>query len=180
MSYAFDKRYGTGKYACAFQPGLGRCGGTGIVARPVDDMVSEAVVSVLMSSAIPSARKQGRRDLSAAESQLLEARRDREELAALRAAGEISGEEWSAMRSVLTERIRRAEAAITATGGSLTVLKGVPIGARARKWWKESGVDQRRLVVRALIEAVPILPATDLSRSGSFDPARVGDPIWRV
>jgi DNA invertase Pin-like site-specific DNA recombinase len=180
MSYSFDQRYGTGKYVCAAQPGLGRCGGTGIVGQPVDDMVSEAVLNMLVSSAIPTARKRSQGDLTAAERELVEARRDRQELAAQRAAGDISGEEWSAMRRVLTNRIKRAEDAIAAAGGSLTALQGVPTGPRARRWWTGSDMDQRRLVVRALIESVPIYPATVKSKSGLFDPARVGDPVWRV
>jgi DNA invertase Pin-like site-specific DNA recombinase len=180
MSYSFDKRYDTGKYVCASQPGLGRCGRTGIVAPAVDDMVSQAVVGMLVSSAIPTARRRGQGDLSVAEKELVEARNDRQELAAQRAARAISAEEWSAMRPVLTDRIKRAEQAISAAGGSLAILKGVPTGLRARKWWAEADMDQRRLVVRALIEKVPIYPATKISRSGVFDSARVGDPIWRV
>lgn len=180
LSYAFDKRYGLGKYVCAAQPGLGRCGGTGIVAQPVDAMLSEAVLAVLVSSAVPTARKRSRVDLTAAENDLVEARRDRQQLAVQRAAGEISAEEWSAMRRVLTDRIKRAENSISSAGGSLSILKGVPTGLRARKWWADADMDQRRLVVRALVESVPIYPATAISKTGVFDPARVGDPVWRV
>jgi site-specific DNA recombinase len=165
---------------CGSQPGLGRCGGTAVVAQPVDDMVSEAVVSMLASSAIPAERRRKAGDLSAAEKELIAARKDRQELAAQRAAGELSAEEWSAMRRVLTDRISRAEESISAAGGSLIVLRGVPTGLRARKWWAAADMDQRRLAVRALIESVPIYPATEKSRLGVFDPTRIGDPVWRV
>jgi DNA invertase Pin-like site-specific DNA recombinase len=180
MSYSFDKRYSKGRYVCSAQPGLGRCGGTAIMAAPIDEMVTAAVLEVLASSAIPTARKLQQGDLSTAEQELLSARADRQEIAVQRASGALSGEEWSAMRQVLSERIKRAENAIAAAGGTLVALRGVPAGARTRKWWSDASLDERRNVVRALVESVLILPATTISRSGVFDASRVSEPVWRV
>ena len=180
MSYSFDKRADAGRYVCSAQPGLGRCGKTAISSAPVDEMVTAAVLEVLASSTIPTAKKMQLGDLSSAEQDLLRARADRQELAVQRAKGDLSGEEWSAMRQVLTERIKRAETSIAAAGGTLVALRGLPAGSRARKWWHDSSIDDRRTVVRALVESVLILPATTLSRSGVFDALRVSDPVWRV
>jgi NAD-dependent SIR2 family protein deacetylase len=79
------------------------------------------------------------------------------------------------MRRVLTERIEHAERAVVATGLGVTALSGIPSGRRAQTWWANAPLDQRRAVVRTLIESVPIAPARAVTNK--FDPARVGEPV---
>jgi site-specific DNA recombinase len=178
LSLSTHPRWGR-RYACVYQPGMDSRGGLTIVADPVDAMISAAVLEVLAGSHLRTVRQERRRsDGTTAERDLLEARRDRDALAAQRARGDISPSEWATMRRVLTERIERAERAVVATGLGLAALSGIPGGRRARTWWANAPLDKRRAVVRTLIESVPIAPA--LAVTNKFDPARVGEPVWRI
>jgi site-specific DNA recombinase len=179
LNSSVDNRTGTRRYNCTYQPGMEPRGGLTIVADPVDAMISAAVVEVLAGSRLRTARQQSRRaDTSAAEQELLDARRQRDDLAAERARGEITPSEWATMRRVLMERIERAERAVAAAGLGLVALSGVPTGRRARTWWATASLEKRRTVVRTLIESVTIKPARGVTNK--FDPARVGEPVWRI
>jgi site-specific DNA recombinase len=179
LNSAIDNRWRSRRYVCTYQPGMEARGGLTIVADPVDAMISAAVVEVLAGSRLRAARQQQRRtDLSAAEQELLDARRDRDELAAQRARNEITPSEWATMRRVLTERIERAERTIAAAGLGLVALTGIPSGRRARTWWATASLEKRRTIVRTLIESVTIAPA--LAVTNKFDPVRVGEPVWRI
>jgi site-specific DNA recombinase len=178
MSSAQGQGSNTRGYACVQQPGLGRCGGIRIVADPVDALVSAAVVEVLAGSKVADARRRNSHgDHDAAEAELVDARTTRDELARMRAAGEISSSEWTTMRKTITERIVRAERLMDAAGVGLSALAGVPTGRRARAWWASAALDQRRTVVRTLVESIAIAPARHGNR---FDSSRVGEPIWRI
>jgi hypothetical protein len=180
LNSAIDNRTGVRRYACTYQPGMEPRGGLTIVAEPVDAMISAAVVEVLSGSRLREARRQRQRpDLAGmAEHDLMDARRDRDELAAQRARGEITPSEWATMRRILTDRIEQAERAVAAAGLGLAALTGVPTGRRARAWWASAAVEKRQTVVRTLIESVTIAPTQRVTNR--FDPARVGEPVWRI
>lgn len=165
------------RYSCIRQPGDSHCGRISIVAKPVETMVEAAVLEVLASSRINDARKAAP-ERSDAERELLAARKDRDDLAAQRARGEITSSEWATMRRILMDRMARAERAVALTGSSLTAIKHVPAGSAARRWWATASVSQKRSVVRALIESIEVRPAR--SSMPSFDAYRVGEPVWRV
>lgn len=179
LSSSMDNRWRSRRYACRYEPGMETRGGLAIVADPVDAMISAAVVEVLAGSRLRVARQQQRQtDVSAAEHELLDCRRDRDELAAQRARGDITPSEWATMRRVLTERIDRAERTISAAGLGLAALTGIPTGRRARTWWETASLEKRRTVIRTLIESVTIVPARAITNK--FDPTRVGEPVWRI
>jgi site-specific DNA recombinase len=169
-----DKR----RYRCIRQPGDSHCGRISILADPVEQLVSAAVLEVLAGTRLATARSAGPLDSAVAERELLDARQDRDELAAQRARGDITPGEWATMRRVLTERIERAEHAIATAGSGLAALTNVPSGRSARKWWAGATVTQRRIVVQALIQSVEIAPSRH--PTPKFDPARVSEPIWRI
>jgi hypothetical protein len=72
----------------------------------------------------------------------------------------------------------RTTESVVATGLGLAALSGIPSGHRAQTWWANAPLDKRRAVVRTLIESVPIAPARAVTNK--FDPARVGEPAWRI
>lgn len=165
------------RYRCIRQPGDAHCGRVSIVAEPVEAMVEAAVLEVLASSRIRDARKVAR-TASDAERELLAARKDRDDLAAQRARGEVTAAEWTTMRRVLLERIERSEHAVAMSGSTLTAIKHVPAGVAARRWWTTASLLQRRTVIQALIASIEVRPAGN--SFPWFDPSRVGDPVWRV
>jgi DNA invertase Pin-like site-specific DNA recombinase len=160
------------RYACIKRPGAPGCGATTIVAEPLDELLTEAVVQRLSSKALTRAltcKPKVRRadaDLGRIETEL-------EDLAADYGAGHISRREWLAARKPLEERLARARRAAETTNGaaSLAVFRGVNV----RVAWDKLGVERKRVVLDALIERVTINPAT----RRTFDPDRV-DVVWRV
>lgn len=165
------------RYRCIRQPGDAHCGRVSIVAEPVEAMVEAAVLEVLAGSRIVDSRKAAT-SITDAERELLAARKDRDELAAQRARGEVTASEWSTMRRVLVERIEHAEHQLAVSGSTLTAIRHVPPGVAAKRWWGDASVMQRRAVIQALIASIEVRPAR--TSYPWFDPSRVGDPIWRV
>jgi DNA invertase Pin-like site-specific DNA recombinase len=176
MGGSLDSRSGKARYACMSQPGMDRCGRCTVMAIPVDQMIEAAVLEVLSSSNLRSSQRPANESAHAAMAELAEARRLRDELIRERATGTITSAEWAAARPIIDARIRRAEHA----AGQLhhvTVLSAMPSGRAAGKWWKAAATEQRRTVIRALIDRVVIDPA---AKGGNrFDPTRVHEPKWR-
>lgn len=165
------------RYRCIRQPGDAHCGRVSIVAEPVEAMVEAAVLEVLSGSRIRETRKVARSG-SDAERELLAARRDRDELAAQRARGQITAGEWTTMRRVLVERIANAEHALAMSGSTLAAIRHVPSGLATREWWSGASVMRRRTVIQALVASIEVRSAKN--SYPWFDPDRVGEPVWKV
>jgi len=149
-----------------------------VAAAPLERFVESAVLHALDGPKLGEFLKlratNGDRELA---DQLVADERRSTDLAAMYAAGEIGKPEWLAARPVLQQRIRsarerlarRAEAAILADVGP----EPGALAAAWRRWTPE----QRRDVLRLVLEAVVVSPAT--RRGPGFDESRV-ELRWRV
>jgi site-specific DNA recombinase len=149
-----------------------------VAAEPLERFVVDAVLEALDGPKLGEFLKlratNGDRELA---DQLVADERRLRELATMYAAGEIDKPEWLAARDVLQRRIRsarerlarRAEAAILADVG--------PEPGALAKAWKRWTLEQRRDVLRLVLEAVIVSPAT--RRGPGFDESRV-DLRWRA
>ena len=168
------------RYACGRQPGLRRCGRLTVVADPVDEMVTTAVLAALTDANLRTRTLHGgRARILAAEKELAEVRRQMEEYAEDAARGRITRAEWLTVRRGLAQREREAHVALGARSALRTTsLDGVPSAPGSlAKWWENADFKRRREVIRTLVERVEIAPATRMGNR--FDPARVAEPIWR-
>jgi site-specific DNA recombinase len=162
---------GTRKYSCPPKPE--GCNGVAIVAEPLEELVTEAVLLRLDSPALAVAMAEAAEgDDDAAEATVLQTRLD--ELADMFASGELSRREWLRAKEGVERRLEAAEAALRRHGAS-AALAGTTGELRAT--WPTLSADRRRAVLAAVVEAVTIAPA--VKGRNRFDPERV-DVVWRA
>ena len=164
-------------YRCG-DKSAGGCNGTTIVAKPVESLVAEAVLHVLEKSpAVSTALAKpirGNDDVEGDDLGSLE-----HDLAALAedfGTGRITRGEWLAAREPLERRRGVALAAVESSIDTAPLLvfgRGSDVHAQ----WEALTLDQRRAVIRALIDNVEIAPATQ--GTNAFDRDRV-KPHWRA
>ncbi|MGI8753570.1 MAG: recombinase family protein [Acidimicrobiales bacterium] len=164
---------------CVKKPGYTNCGGLTVTRQPVEDIVVEAVLLRLDTTALAEALAARGTDVeddtATAEIVALEGREA--ELAAMWAAGELDRREWSAARQTIEGRLEdlRRRASRRTHNQALAPYLTKPGALRAA--WPNLELDQQRLILSTVIDRVVIAPAT--RRGRMFDPERV-DVVWRV
>lgn len=174
----YDRATRTGRYLCLRGPDHGGCGKLSVVSAPLEELITEAVLTRLDSPELAAALS-GKASADSVVRELgeqLAATRARlDELAALYAAGQVSAREWMIARNPIQDKIADVERQL-ATATSTTALGGLVGNAgQLRDSWQGLSLDRRQAILRAVLDQVVIAPAR---HSPSFDMARV-NPIWR-
>lgn len=174
------KRVDSRRYVCASGPDQRGCGGCSIVAEPVEDLITDAVLYRLDTPELADAlsgRAQADAETAALAEQIGADRAQLDELAQLYAAKAIPTREWLAARNPIEERIQDAERRLSRATRSdaLTGLVGNGDGLRGQ--WAELGLDRRHAIVAAVLDHAVIGPGVSGARR--LDPARV-EPVWRL
>jgi hypothetical protein len=161
--------------SCSSDPRHGGCGRLRVVAEPLENLISEALLQAVEGGALAALLDAGQSDhvvgvrdeLAAIEAKL-------ELLAQHWAASAITDVEWKAARDPLAER-RDSLLAQLEELHRRRHLEGIP--DPLREAWPEFRFDQRRAIVEAVIDQVVVGPA----RRGwpKFDPNRIS-VRWRV
>lgn len=168
---------GTRRYVCATGPGFSGCGGTYTLAEPIEEFVTEAVLSHLDGPALLRAMRQAPRDDPDewhAKTVMLERRLD--ELAATYADDAISMREWLAAREPLQRQLDEARRRV-ARDSSITVLAEYAGRSREiRAEWETMSLERRRAFITAALYHVVVLAG----RRGynRFQPGRF-ELVWR-
>lgn len=170
---------GSTRYVCGKSPGADRCGRIAVTAEPLEEFITEAVLSTIedgaLTKALSSAEKGGTGDIAkelrANELRLEQLARDHY------VEGSITKAEFLAARSALLERMeaQRSRIAETTNQSILTRLPGA--SASLRKAWQEGDVDWRRAVISAVLDHAVINPGRPGRRK--FDTDRV-ELVWRA
>jgi DNA invertase Pin-like site-specific DNA recombinase len=163
------------RYACIKRPGAPGCGATTVIAKPLEDLITDAVLHRLNSNAMkralthePKPQKQkDDLDLAAIE-------RDLEDLAHDFGAGTISRREWLAAKKPLEERrtVALRELDTTNATAALRPFRNSDV----RETWDTLDADRQRVVLETLIDEITINPAI---KPGRFTADRV-EVVWRV
>jgi site-specific DNA recombinase len=159
---------GIRRYAC--HPSAGGCGRLGIIAEPLDALISEGVVAALSGPGLArmlSAQKAG--SAPTAERDLAEAKVRLEELAADFGAARISRSEWMAARGAISDTVERITRSLEADR-SRPVIRALA-GVDFESWWTEATDEERRQVIGAVISSVNVSPP--LRGGAGFDRERV-------
>lgn len=169
------------RYACSSQPGLDRCGRLTVVAAPVDELVTEAVLAVLSDVEFRRNRveRAASKRVAAAEDEIEVVRELRDEYARDAAAGAITRTEWFTLRDGLTQREHAAQQVLGRSHARrASGLQAVPDDPDALvAWWEAADLKRKREVLKVLIDRVVVNP---VGKSASrFDPARIEPPVWR-
>ena len=169
--------HGRRSYGCLSEGGVSGCGRMRIIAEPTEGVIAEAVFAAIDSGAVNRALVAASKDAAGAEvvEQIAADRAALDELAKDHYVERaISREEFFAARSDLTDRIAKAEQALSRSEDT-AVLAGVSSGAVARAAWAERDQDWRRELLAALIERIEIAPSTVYR----FDSERIGI-VWKA
>jgi hypothetical protein len=167
------------RYECKTGPDHGGCGGTTVVAGPLEELIADYALFRLDSPEVADAiagRDSADEQTSALGQQLAEAREALEYLAEQFGAGEIERREWEAARRPIRARVERLErqlAAITRTDA----LTGLGTGDTLRAQWAELNMDRQAAILRTLITSVTIGPGARGAQR--FDPDRA-QVSWRL
>jgi len=170
----------TRRYVCLSGPDHGGCGRLTVVAAPVEDLISEAVLLRLDSPALADAvAGRGNTDATlTAISEGLAADRGRlDELAGMFAAGAVTGREWMTARDPIQARIRDAERRLAAMTDSAALSGLIGNSTQLRQQWAALGLDRRQAIIRAVLDHAVITPGTAGARE--LDINRV-QPTWRL
>jgi site-specific DNA recombinase len=165
------------RYICRTTPGTVACGGTTILAEPLEDLVAEMVFAVVDDAALRSSiETKGEAD----DGLVTALRRDEESLESLAkdfyADRLLSREEFMAARTALTERLEANRMKLAKRTSSGAVGRFLGQGGLLREAWQTASLDWRRSIVGALLQHVEIGPG----KAGRlpFDPSRVL-PVWK-
>ena len=170
----------TRRYVCVSGPDHGGCGGLTVVAMPLEELVTAAVLYRLdraeLADALAGRAGSDEHTAALAES-LAQDRAQLDGLARLYGDREIGQREWLAARKPIEARTERTEtqlARLTRTDA----LHGLPGNAtQLRGTWRDLNLTRQHAIVRAVLDHAVIAPATPGARS--LDPARV-DLVWRL
>ncbi|GAB4701171.1 hypothetical protein MOKP118_46990 [Mycobacterium avium subsp. hominissuis] len=168
------------RYVCLSGPDQGGCGRLTVVAQPVEDLLTDAVLTRLDSPALADAlagKASVDADVAALSAQLDTDTTRLDELATLYANGTVTAREWIAARDPITARITDTRRAIAAATDTTSVHELAGTGHLLREQWDELGIDRQQAVVKSVLDHAVIAPGTAGSRS--LDINRV-QPQWRV
>ena len=162
---------GADLYVCPGPP-HGGCSGTAVTADHAEQAVGDLVLARLDTPPAPAGDTDGRAALRA----LAEHRRRLLDLGELWVAGQLSREEWLALKDNVGRRAKAAEAEVARLNrlAALRNLKGTGPALRLR--WPLMSIDERRQIVHTALDHVVVLAAEPPRQV--FRPERL-QPRWR-
>lgn len=173
-------RFEERRYLCRSGHDFGGCGRMAISALPVEQIVAEAVLQRLDSSALHDAMAGRIRDDSQARElseQIASDTQQLEELTDLYTERAITAPEWKRARQAIETRREAARRRLSNLSGTRHIDAYVGNGAALRAQWSELNLDRQRAIVQALVDHVEILPGTRGARAVAIDRVR---PVWRL
>lgn len=173
-------RVDTRRYVCLSGPDHGGCGHLTIVAAPVEDWISAAVLHRLDTPELADTLA-GRRAADERQAELsAELEEDRallEEFALMASSRQISPAEWRTAREPVEARIRRAEQQLARLSGTSQLEGLVGAGRELRERWGALNLERQAAIVKAVLDYATVRPGTRGARS--LDPSRLV-PTWRL
>lgn len=165
------------RYVCRKQPGVEGCGGVGILAEPLEELVTEAVLSVLEGPGLADALAAATGEDEAQAELVDQLRADEDALKQLSADHYvhrvIGRAEFLGAHEALESRIAETRAQLARHEGS-TVLGG--LHGDVREEWARRSVEGRRAILSAVLEYLEVQPA--VRGRAFFDPDRLPAAGW--
>ena len=168
------------RYVCLKGPDHGGCGRLTVVASPVEELLTDAVLTRLDSPQLAEAlagKSSVDADVAALATQLEADQARLDELAGLYAAGAVSAREWIAARDPITERIAQARRDIAHATDTSSVVDLAGCGEVLRGQWDDLDIDRQQAIIKSVLDHAVIAPGNPGSRS--LDINRV-QPAWRI
>lgn len=164
------------RYVCLSGPDQGGCGRLTVVAQPVEELLTDAVLTRLDSPALADALA-GRASVDA-DVAALSARLDADttrldELAALYANGAVTAREWIAARDPIIARIAETRRAIAAATDTTDVQELAGTGRLLRLQWDSLDIDRQQAVIRSVLDHAVIARGPWVAQPG-YRPGATG------
>lgn len=168
------------RYVCLSGPDHGGCGRLTVVAPPLEELITAAVLYRLdtpdLADALAGRVAQDEAAAALSES-VADDREQLDELARLYAQRAIGAREWLAARNPIEERIRQAEKRLSRATRSDALAGLVGNSAALRGQWSGLDLTRQAAIVAAVLDHVVIGPG--ISGARELDPDRA-DPVWRL
>ncbi|MDI2097566.1 recombinase family protein [Ruicaihuangia caeni] len=170
----------TRRYVCTADPRTGGCGRLTVVAAPVEEWLTEAVLYRLDSPDLAAAltgqaHEDAERDALMEELQADRAQKD--ELARMWANREIASADWKSAREPIEVRIAATERRLHQMQGTEGVAQIAGTGDEIRASWASLNLERQSAIIKALLDFATIKPGKRGAQS--LDPSRVV-PTWRL
>lgn len=161
---------GADLYVCPGPP-HGGCSGTAVTADHAEQAMGAMVLAHLDAPRLLVASPR----LQASALELVAHRQRLAELADMWASGQISKDEWVALKRNIGDRARAAEAEVARQERLATLRKLAGTGRSLRALWPDMSIDERRAIVNAALDHVVVLAAEPPRQV--FRPERL-KPVW--
>lgn len=170
----------TRRYVCQSGPDHGGCGRLTIVAGPLEELITAAVLYRLdtpeLAAALTGQAAADEQTAAIAEA-VTSDNRQLEELAQLYAENQITAREWMTARKPIEQRRRHNERRLAQMTSNDALVGIVGNGEELRGQWSTLNLGRQAAIIQAVIDHATIAPAA--VKGGTFDPNRV-DIAWRV
>jgi hypothetical protein len=171
---------GTRRYVCAKGPGLPGCGRIAVLAEPLEELITEAVLYRLdtpeLAAALEGAVAEDA-EAEAAHASLTADRAQLEELARAYGERQITFPEYLAARKPIEARIDAGVRKVSRLTQMAAIAAHVGEASALRATWQDLPLTRQRAIVAAVLDRAVVLPAT--RGRTLFDPDRVR-PEWRL
>src|SRR5439155_10107349 len=155
-------------------------GGISILAVPVEEFITEAVLYRLASPALASAiarRPDRSTELAQLDLQIAKDEAQLEELAGFWADRKIEASEYFVARKLIADRLATSRAQFSRLDSQKSVRGLIDQGAALRRRWGALNLHQRRAGISAVLDHVIVNRA---QRTGKTVDVNRLQPVWRI
>jgi site-specific DNA recombinase len=156
------------RYVCLNGSDHGGCGRLTVVAQPVEDLLTDAVLTRLDSPQLAdvlAGKASVDHDVAALSARLDADTTRLDELAALYADGTISAREWITARDPITARIGQTRRDIAAATDTTGIHELAGTGHLLRDKWDGLDIDRQQAIIKSVLDHAVITPGTPGARS---------------
>lgn len=168
------------RYVCLKGPDHGGCGRLTVVALPVEELLTDAVLTRLDSphlANVLAGKASVDADVAALSAQLDADTTRLDELAALYAQGAVTAREWITARDPITDRITATRRDIAAATDTTNVTELAGTGHLLRGQWDDLDIDRQQTIIKSVLDHAVIAAGTPGARSLDINRVR---PHWKV
>ncbi len=170
----------TRRYVCLSGPDHRGCGRLTVVAEPLEDLITEAVLYRLDTPELAdtlSGRNRADKQAAGLADTIAADRAQLDELAGLYADRQIGVREWMAARRPIEDRITDTEKRLARMTRTDTLTGLVGNGTALRGQWDDLILTRQHAIIAAVMDHAVVAPGVAGARQ--LDPNRV-DPVWRL
>jgi site-specific DNA recombinase len=168
------------RYVCLNGPDHGGCGRLTVVAEPVEQLLTDAVLTRLDSpqlAKVLAGKSSPDRDVAALAAAVDADQARLDELAGLYADGAITAREWITARDPITARIAQARRDIAQATDTSAVYELAGTGGALREQWESLDIGRQQAILKSVLDHAVITPGTPGQRRLDINRVR---PYWRI